>query len=66
MNSFSNKEFDYHFLIEDCTAKDILDQNINDVSMFLCCRLGRHSKETSEMVESSSLGHLLSFSQMQL
>ena len=32
MNSFSNEEFDCHFLDEDFTAKDILDQKINEVS----------------------------------
>ncbi|XP_025782912.1 ornithine decarboxylase [Puma concolor] len=32
MNSFSNAEFDCHFLDEGFTAKDILDQKINEVS----------------------------------
>ena len=32
MNSFSNEEFDCHFLDEGFTAKDILDQKINEVS----------------------------------
>ena len=32
MNSFSNSEFDRHFLEEGFTAKDILDQKINEVS----------------------------------
>uniref|UniRef100_A0A8C5VLD5 Ornithine decarboxylase n=1 Tax=Microcebus murinus TaxID=30608 RepID=A0A8C5VLD5_MICMU len=32
MNNFSNEEFDYHFLDEGFTAKDILDQKINEVS----------------------------------
>ena len=32
MNNFSNEEFDCHFLDEGFTAKDILDQKINEVS----------------------------------
>uniref|UniRef100_A0A8C0GHU7 ornithine decarboxylase n=1 Tax=Chelonoidis abingdonii TaxID=106734 RepID=A0A8C0GHU7_CHEAB len=32
MNSFSNEEFDFTFLDEGFTAKDILDQKINEVS----------------------------------
>lgn len=32
MNSFSNEELDCHFLDEGFTAKDILDQKINEVS----------------------------------
>ncbi|XP_075779615.1 ornithine decarboxylase [Pelodiscus sinensis] len=32
MNSFSNEEFDFTFLEEGFTAKDILDQKINEVS----------------------------------
>uniref|UniRef100_F6Y6I2 Ornithine decarboxylase n=1 Tax=Monodelphis domestica TaxID=13616 RepID=F6Y6I2_MONDO len=32
MNSFSNDEFDFNFLDEGFTAKDILDQKINEVS----------------------------------
>ncbi|XP_059951379.1 LOW QUALITY PROTEIN: ornithine decarboxylase-like [Mesoplodon densirostris] len=34
MNNFSNEEFDCHFLDEGFTAKDILDQKINEVSSF--------------------------------
>lgn len=32
MNNFGNEEFDCHFLDEGFTAKDILDQKINEVS----------------------------------
>ena len=32
MKNFSNKEFDSHFIDEGFTAKDILDQKINEVS----------------------------------
>ena len=32
MNSFSDEEFGCHFLDEGFTAKDILDQKINEVS----------------------------------
>lgn len=32
MNNFVNEEFDCHFLDEGFTAKDILDQKINEVS----------------------------------
>lgn len=32
MNNFSNEEFECHFLDEGFTAKDILDQKINEVS----------------------------------
>ena len=32
MNSVSNEEIDCHFLDEGFTAKDILDQKINEVS----------------------------------
>lgn len=32
MNDISNEEFDCHFLDEGFTAKDILDQKINEVS----------------------------------
>lgn len=32
MNNFSNEEFDCHFLDEGFSAKDILDQKINEVS----------------------------------
>lgn len=32
MSNFSNEEFDCHFLDEGFTAKDILDQKINEVS----------------------------------
>ena len=32
MNSFTKEEFDCHISGEGLTAKDILDQNINEVS----------------------------------